>query len=1020
MWCRGELPLWSGVLVLLLTGGPRAAADPGGPPESPGPGKSARGAAFDEGPRQAAVRLEGTGKVSFPVTTRSAEAQAFFNQGVGQLHGYWFTEAERSFRQAAALDRDCAMAYWGMAVANFNDDRRAAAFIKEAVKLKANATTREQEWIQALADYYSGPAGDEKGRRRGLVQAQEKLCYRYPDDLEAKAFLVWFLWDNNVNGVPLESSVAANAVADQVLAAEPMHPIHHFRIHLTPPEEAGSRGRLLASAEKCSRAAPDVPHMWHMPGHAYAALGRFADAAYHLEAALRVENAYLTRMKMMPREESLYVHNRDWLLDNLANVGRVREALELAKSMVELPRHPKFGQETAAEGRRRLLELGVRHELWSELLALETSDYFEPTTDPGEQVRRALAFGAAHFATGDRAGGEALLARLGDVKKQAQENRQDEILKQAEKAQSELMGYQALTAGNVARAITWFEAADSDSNELLARLYLQSRNAVKANELSNDVGGRVSRLAVRVEVLHGLGRREEARRAFDQLRRLAEKADLSLPALKRLQPIAREFGCPDDWRLPAATAEDRPELERLGPRFWQPWTAPAWKLSDIDGKTRSLDEFRGRPIVLICYLGVGCIHCVKQLQAFNKAAEKFGDAGIAIVAVGDDAVELMRRSRDGVDPDMKLPLVMLSDVKHDVFRAYGAFDDFEGKPLHGTFLIDSSGRVRWQDVGADPFMDTEFLLKESRRLLRQPEVRLGYGPQESAARLVPLTELTARYKGQDGGLYGEGRNAPPAEHLKRALDEVKRMRPLDRDGRPDVSGRIVLLGLGGEQAGEMFGRFKAKADRDADRAAEVVLVDGTQWDQDAASWADPANEAAWLTVGRRLSAAGVGERQVQAVWLDVGLASPSKAGAFPRHAEELREKLARIVVGLPERFPNLRVVWLSGGVYAGYAVEKADAEPFAYESAFAVRDVILEQARGSERLAQAPVLLWGPYLWADGATPRHADGLAWRREDFLADGQRLSASGREKGAEALLRFFKEDEAARGWFAKRPR
>src|SRR5262245_16303059 len=114
---RGVLSCWSSVVVLVLAAGPRGHADPGGPAGATGPGNSARGAAFDAGPRQAAVRLDGTGKVSFPVTTRSAEAQAFFDQGVGQLYGYWFFEAERSFRQAAALDPDCAMAYWGMAVA---------------------------------------------------------------------------------------------------------------------------------------------------------------------------------------------------------------------------------------------------------------------------------------------------------------------------------------------------------------------------------------------------------------------------------------------------------------------------------------------------------------------------------------------------------------------------------------------------------------------------------------------------------------------------------------------------------------------------------------------------------------------------------------------------------------------------------------------------------------------------------------------------------------------------------------
>ena len=84
-------------------------------------GHSYHGEVFNEGPRQAAVPIEGTGKVLFPVTTDSGEAQMFFEQGIGQLHGYWDFEAERTFRQVARLDPDCAMAYWGMAMANYQE-----------------------------------------------------------------------------------------------------------------------------------------------------------------------------------------------------------------------------------------------------------------------------------------------------------------------------------------------------------------------------------------------------------------------------------------------------------------------------------------------------------------------------------------------------------------------------------------------------------------------------------------------------------------------------------------------------------------------------------------------------------------------------------------------------------------------------------------------------------------------------------------------------------------------------------
>src|SRR5207237_783572 len=108
-----------------------------------------------------------------------------------------------------------------------------------------------------------------------------------------------------------------------------------------------------------------------------------------------------------------YVHNRSWLIDNLEYAGRVRDAIELCKQVIDLPRHP--GNHTAAEARRKLLAILERHELWDELQALENSDYCESTDDRAEQARRLVAFGRAALARGDRAGAIDRLVRLTDL-----------------------------------------------------------------------------------------------------------------------------------------------------------------------------------------------------------------------------------------------------------------------------------------------------------------------------------------------------------------------------------------------------------------------------------------------------------------------------------------------------------------------------------------------------------------------------------------------------------------------------
>ena len=139
--------------------------------------------------------MPGVGRVEFPITTAtSAEAQAFFNQGVAQLHGFWYFEAERSFRQVAALEPQCAMAYWGLTMANINNNKRAKEFIKKAIALKASSTPREQLWIDALASLYSDELKDAKARQKAHLDQLTAISERFPNDLEAKAFLALKIW----------------------------------------------------------------------------------------------------------------------------------------------------------------------------------------------------------------------------------------------------------------------------------------------------------------------------------------------------------------------------------------------------------------------------------------------------------------------------------------------------------------------------------------------------------------------------------------------------------------------------------------------------------------------------------------------------------------------------------------------------------------------------------------------------------------------------------------------------------
>ena len=298
--------------------------------------------------------------------------------------------------------------------------------------------------------------------------------------------------------------------------------------------------------------------------------------------------------------------------------------------------------------------------------------------------------------------------------------------------------------------------------------------------------------------------------------------------------------------------------------------------------------------------------------------------------------------------------------------------------------------------------------------------------------LVPITEMgEAQYQGQTGGLYGGGQNVPPEAHARAAQERTALIQPLDPNGISSAAGVIALVSVGMSNTTQEFSTFKRRADADPNKSPGVVLVDCAQGGMAARQWAYPETVIAqnrpspWVVMDQRLKKARVDPNQVQVVWMKQAEMNPAQYGAFPAHAQTLRDNMAIILRELKTRFPNLRIAYLSSRIYAGYAGTGLNPEPYAYESAFSVRWLIEDQIRGDPELncdpvkgeVKAPLLLWGPYLWADGITPRRSDGVVWNPEDFGPDGTHPSTSGREEVARMLLGFFANDANTRRWFVK---
>ena len=742
----------------------RADDVPVGPDGKPAFGHSVHGEAFDEGPRQAAVLLPGTGAIDFPVTPANAEAQKFFNQGVGQIHGFWYYEAERSFRQVAKLEPQCAMAYWGMAMANINNEKRAGEFMKEAMKRREKATHREQLYIDALNAFITGDRKNNDARRKALVKGMEKLVFEFPDDIEAKALLMFFIWDNSQHGMPLNSHAAVAALAEQVLAKNPMHPgAHHYTIHLWNHEDDR---RALKSAALCGQAAPGVAHLWHMPGHTFTKLHRYADAAWQQEAAARTDHAHMIATRLMPEQIHNYAHNNDWLVENLGFIGRVRDAIDLAKNMIELPRIAPGGKRIGREGyteerggsvlgRRRLIAALLDWGHWDELLALEGTMYLPPATEPIEEASRIRAIAVAAFQRGENARGEALLT---EIEKQAAKPGEDRTpkadepnaqpkkqrkadgpaakpggdaqkaaakkIEQLEQIACEVRAYAALSAGKTDEARQQIEKAGSVPKVRLSRFRQALGDTAKAEEIARAAvkqgEDQVLPLANLADVLWQAGKKKEAIDIFQKLRPLCMQADAADPVFARLNPIAEELKLPADWRPKFEWPADsgvRPDLASLGPFRWHPYEAPGMKIEDGNVVLNSLGEFKGKPVLVLFYLGSECARCIEQLNTFGTVAKEFADAGIKIVAIGTDPEHDLHKTSAKSKDDAGFPFPILSDSTLAAFKAHRAFDDFENIPLHGAFLIDGAGMVRWQDISYQPFTQAKWLLAEAKRLL---------------------------------------------------------------------------------------------------------------------------------------------------------------------------------------------------------------------------------------------------------------------------------------------------------------
>ena len=301
--------------------------------------------------KRRAPLLRGMGAHHHAVTTDSRLAQRYFDQGLILSFAFNHGEAQRSFLQAAELDPDCAMCWWGAAwVLGPNINTAMASekvpeawrLLQKAQAAAKGASPRERAYIEALAERYGPKALENRHPRdRGFAEAMAEVAANYPDDLDAQVIHAEALMDTTPwdywleGGRPKPVTRRVLATLNDVLRRAPDHPMaNHLMIHTV---EAAHPLQGLEEAKRLEDLVPGAGHLVHMPAHIYIRLGRYHEATSANLRAIAADRRYLEEVSSSRVYRLGYVpHNYHFGWATATLEGRSKLAIRLAREMAEL------------------------------------------------------------------------------------------------------------------------------------------------------------------------------------------------------------------------------------------------------------------------------------------------------------------------------------------------------------------------------------------------------------------------------------------------------------------------------------------------------------------------------------------------------------------------------------------------------------------------------------------------------------------------------------------------------------
>jgi len=299
--------------------------------------------------------FDGMGSYSRKISTSSDGANRYFNQGMVLAFGFNHAESIRSFRAAQRLDPNCAMCFWGEALAagpNINvtsngkavmseaERKSAFAAINRTLAIKDTATPLEQALIEAQARRYNGDAStDRSSLDLAYAEAMAKVVAAHPEDDDAaaiysEALMITMPWDYwSADGTPKPETEKVIASLERIIARSPQHPLAlHLYIHAV---EASNRpGRAEEEADALANLVPGSGHLVHMPAHIYWRVGRYDDAATANVRAAAVDEEYIAACNAQGFYPAMYYpHNIHFLWAATSMAGQSKMAIDAARKV---------------------------------------------------------------------------------------------------------------------------------------------------------------------------------------------------------------------------------------------------------------------------------------------------------------------------------------------------------------------------------------------------------------------------------------------------------------------------------------------------------------------------------------------------------------------------------------------------------------------------------------------------------------------------------------------------------------